>query len=130
MDSGMGFPWPGLMVFIGPVIFIVILATVGLVLYYALGREARGVLRSNEALILAGVLLLFIILGGGMMGVPGMGVGLLFWVALFALVYYLVKDKKMGRDSESALEILEERYARGELSREEYLEMKKEIMET
>jgi putative membrane protein len=128
MDAGMGFLGPGLMGFLGPVIFILILAALGLALYHALGRETKATLRSNEAVILAALLLL-IFLGGGMMGMFGMGLGLLFWAALFILVYYLVKDKKIGRE-ESALEILDRRYARGELSREEYLEMKKEIMET
>jgi putative membrane protein len=84
----------------------------------------------KNTLVAVGLGILFLILlipgfgMGGMMGI-GMGIGLVFWVAVAALLYYAI----IGREEKekSALEILKERYARGEISREEYLRMKEEI---
>jgi putative membrane protein len=100
------------------------------VIYRFFGRDRGEKMKDKEILILVGVVLLLLVaFGGGMMGV-GMGIGLLFWVGVFVLVYYLITDKKTAKNQNSALEILDKRYASGEISREEYLEMKKEIMET
>jgi putative membrane protein len=75
-----------------------------------------------------GILLLILLIPGfgmgGMMGI-GMGIGVLFWVAVAALLYYAITGRE--EKEKSALEILKERYARGEISREEYLRMKEEI---
>ena len=55
---------------------------------------------------------------GGMMGI-GMGIGVLFWVAVAALLYYALAGRE--EKEKSALEVLKQRYARGEITREEYL---------
>ena len=80
---------------------------------------------------------------GGMMeamGSWGMGYGffgwlimLLFWVAIIAGVVLLVRwlidqGKPKGRPTEeSALDILKKRYARGEIDREQFENMKREL---
>jgi putative membrane protein len=79
--------------------------------------------------------------GGYMHGMTGMmGYGgwftpllLLAFLVLLALgAYYLIKefarpDRSVPGHGERALEILKERYARGEITREEYLKMKEEL---
>ena len=85
--------------------------------------------------LLAAVVLLF---GGGMMGSPigmgfGMGFGaiimLLFWGAIIWLVISFINAgaKKSEETTESPLTILKKRYAKGEITREQYLEMEKEL---
>lgn len=86
--------------------------------------------------------------GGGMMGFGGMmgnypygGMvgygdwwwifGLLFWavvfVALVLLVYWLYRSIRGGGQAVSAVEILKQRYAKGEISKKQYEEMKKDL---
>jgi len=85
---------------------------------------------------------------GGGMG-PGMmnwgyGVGwvmgiinIIFWVAVIIGVVYLIKwlsssSKQKGQEGksvDSALDVLRERYAKGEISREEFEEKKKVLKE-
>ncbi len=81
--------------------------------------------------LLVTVILLFS--GGGMMGF-GMGFGMavimvLFWGAIIWLVISLISagTQKSEETSESALTILKKRYARGEVTREQYLEMEKQL---
>lgn len=78
--------------------------------------------------------------GPGMMG--GWG-GLLFgglmmllvWGGLFALIYFAVRagsgasgrDNRGQQPTERALEVLAERFARGEIDAEQYREMKHEL---
>jgi putative membrane protein len=60
---------------------------------------------------------------------------ILFWVLLVLLIILLIRGlrsgKVIGREggapTESALEILKKRYARGEINKEEYLEKKKDL---
>ena len=69
--------------------------------------------------------------GYGMMG--GFGGGLLmivFWALLIALVVWIVKeifDRHSNSDSK-ALDILKERYAKGEINKEEFESKKKDLI--
>jgi putative membrane protein len=74
--------------------------------------------------------------GWGMEGSGFMGLGFLFWLAILAaiiaaVVWGLRSQKRcraglLERRSDS-LEILEERYARGEIDRDEYLQKKRDL---
>jgi len=66
--------------------------------------------------------------GWGGMGF-GMGLGmLLFWGLLIAGVVMLVRSFSGKRDREkSALDLLKDRYARGEIGREEFEQKRKDI---
>jgi putative membrane protein len=78
------------------------------------------------------VIVVMLFSGGGMMGF-GMGFGviimLLFWGAIIWLVISLLNAgiKKSEETPESALTILKKRYARGEVTKEQYLEMETEL---
>ena len=72
----------------------------------------------------------------GMMDGYGMGygigiLGLIFWIlviiGLVLLIKYLWKSGGAKIEQESALEILKKRYARGEISKEEFEEKKKDL---
>lgn len=68
--------------------------------------------------------------GAGMMGYGGGILWLLFWIlviiGLALLIRYLWQGGK--REEESALEILKKKYARGEISKEEFEEKKKDLL--
>ncbi len=80
---------------------------------------------------------------GWMMGDWGMGwfgmiFMLLFWVLVIAGIVFLIRSlvqSKGGRDrsdvgtGSQAMDILKQRYARGEISKDEFESMKKEILE-
>ena len=62
----------------------------------------------------------------------GMGIGmLLFWgiliAAIAALAKYSLGSRASGRHEKSALDLLKERYVRGEIEREEFEQKKKDI---
>lgn len=63
-------------------------------------------------------------------GWGSMGFGmLLFWGLLFAAVVMLVKCSKSAKQNQdqSALDILKERYARGEIERDEFEQKKRDL---
>jgi len=66
---------------------------------------------------------------GGMGYFPWMGLMffIVFAIVIFLFVSYLKKDNYRETKSNNALEILEERFAKGEISKEEFLNMKKTI---
>jgi putative membrane protein len=78
-------------------------------------------------------------MGAGWLGMLLGGLLLiLFWVAVIALAFYAIRRiAHSGQTSgvsgnrsiheEDALEILKQRYARGEISREQYQEMKQDL---
>jgi putative membrane protein len=72
----------------------------------------------------------------GMMDGYGMGYGIgilglifsiLVIIGLVLLIKYLWESGGAKREQESALEILKKRYARGEISKEEFEEKKKDL---
>jgi len=68
--------------------------------------------------------------GYGMMGSGGMLFGLIFWIIIivgaYLLIKYLIEQNKVsGGKEKSALEIAKERYAKGEITKEEFEEIKK-----
>jgi putative membrane protein len=67
----------------------------------------------------------------GRTGPSLLGFNILFWVLLFVLAYLLIRDTpKGGKEAENdALNILKDRYAKGEITREEYLQMFKDLKE-
>jgi putative membrane protein len=63
---------------------------------------------------------------------------LLFWGGVIALAFFAIRAlmrsgggpaerESQPRSGESALDILQKRYARGEITQEEYLEMKRDL---
>ena len=66
----------------------------------------------------------------------GMGFGwifmIIFWVVVIIGVVYLIKlisgGTKSEEKTESALDILKKRYAKGEISKEEFEEKKKDLL--
>lgn len=52
---------------------------------------------------------------------------LLFWVLVIVAMFLLVKWLQKQNTNETALEILKKRYARGEIDKETFERMKKEI---
>jgi len=69
-----------------------------------------------------------------MMGGFGMGFGGILWIAIIAVIVFLVwqylkQDKNLGNSKNSPLEILKQRYAKGEIDKEEYEEKKRDLVE-
>lgn len=66
---------------------------------------------------------------GNMMGFWGGGIMMvLFWVAVIYFIVWLVRNNKMNMsDNKKALEILKERYAKGEIDKKEFEEKKKDL---
>ena len=68
---------------------------------------------------------------GGMWGIGMMFMMLLFWFLVIAglilAVRWFLNDQKERRGQDSALEILRQRYARGEINKEEFEAKKKDL---
>ena len=70
----------------------------------------------------------------GLYGWVGLVVNLVFWIGLILLVVWIVRkifagssSVQVGVSSSGAREILDMRYARGEITREQYEQMKADI---
>ena len=60
----------------------------------------------------------------------GMGWGMWFIPLIIILViYFLIKNNSQNKNQETPMEILKKRYAKGEITKEQYEEMKKNIYE-
>ena len=87
--------------------------------------------------VMLGVWLLFVVIAvfvyrdaesRGMNGLLWFVLVLIPWLGIIALVIYLIVREDAGsRGEKSPRALLDERYARGEITREEYLKMKKDI---
>jgi putative membrane protein len=59
------------------------------------------------------------------------GFGLIFWIIIIGMliwfIYYFTSRENKNRTTESPLDILKKRYAKGEISKEEFEEKKIEI---
>ena len=66
----------------------------------------------------------------GIMGYGMLILGFIFWILVIAGLVLLIKYLWEGgkRGEESALEVLKKRYARGEISKEEFEEKKKDLI--
>ncbi len=64
-------------------------------------------------------------------GYGGMFMGIIFLVGIGLLIYFIVQARKMKDQTptrnESHLDILKRRYAKGEIAKEEYERMKKDL---
>ncbi len=63
----------------------------------------------------------------------GGGLMMILWIALLAgLIFWIIKATQKGGNQlsqpESAIDILKKRYARGEISKEEFEERKKDLL--
>lgn len=77
--------------------------------------------------------------GPGMFGYGGFGMGIgmlfagIFWIAFWGLIVFgaihLLRRNNRGspEQQQTPLEVLEHRYARGEIGRDEYLEKKRDM---
>lgn len=66
--------------------------------------------------------------GNGWAGIIMGGVMILFWGGIFTIGYYLVKSFIQGNGKQfTGLQILQERFARGEISESEYQQMKTKL---
>jgi len=66
-------------------------------------------------------------------GFGGMGFGWLIWLALIVAGVFLVRGgfnsgRLQGGDNQSALDILKQRYAKGEISKDEFDRMKNDLI--
>ena len=88
-------------------------------------------------ILIAIIILLFLFAGFGMGGYGMMGFGmgfgslfmLLFWGAIIWLVITLINSSQHNKgDNSDPLTILKKRFANGEITKNQFEEMKKEIM--
>jgi putative membrane protein len=64
------------------------------------------------------------VIGWGVPAIVGGLVGIAFWILLIALIVLVVRGIRTAEPApgESAIRLLEERYARGEITQEDFLE--------
>jgi|SRR3990167_2243878 len=80
------------------------------------------------------LLLLFSSFGMGGYSMMGFGMGfgflfmLLFWGALIWLAVTLINASQSGKKEEYPRDILKKRYVSGEITKKQYVEMKKELL--
>lgn len=95
--------------------------------------EQSGLNTTTIVLLVVGaIVLLPLLFGGGMMGGAGMMGGVMFlWpILLIGLILVLVTDlgdRSTTEDGDEAMTVLRERYARGELSDEEFEARKRKL---
>ncbi|MEE9595106.1 MAG: SHOCT domain-containing protein [Candidatus Hydrothermarchaeales archaeon] len=65
----------------------------------------------------------------GMTGPNLLGFNVLFWVLIFGFAYLLLRERPGEDNGNGALIILKERYANGEITRDEYLEIFRDLKE-
>ena len=70
--------------------------------------------------------------GYGMMGMAGIGMHLIFWIGIILLGIYIFRhtvshNHTGGQSKYSGMDILRERYARGEIDSTEYQSRKKDL---
>lgn len=68
--------------------------------------------------------------GYGLLGGLGMGIGMLLWVVLIALVAWALVaflDNRGKQTEEAPLDILKRRYAKGEINQAEYEQAKRNL---
>mgnify|MGYP001559986835 CR=1 FL=1 len=68
---------------------------------------------------------------GNMMGWFGGGIMMVaFWVLLIALIVWVIREigGKNSRSNSNALDILKERYAKGEIDKKEFEERRKDLI--
>ncbi len=65
----------------------------------------------------------------GRTGPSLLGFNILFWVLIFGFAYLLLRERPGEEDGNGALIILKERYAKGEITRDEYLDIFKDLKE-
>ncbi|MFH1510253.1 MAG: SHOCT domain-containing protein [Candidatus Woesearchaeota archaeon] len=67
-------------------------------------------------------------MGGGLFGWFGLMWTVLFWAAVIWFIVWIVKNiKNRTAWEESPLDILKKRYAKGEITKRQYEEMRKEL---
>ncbi len=64
----------------------------------------------------------------GGMGIFGYVLMILFWGVIIWLIYLFIKKTTNNKNSKSAFDILKERYTKGEITKEQFIQMKKDIL--
>ncbi len=83
-------------------------------------------MEDRDLLIIGGAILLVLLLFGSGMGF-GMGFGMIFWVLLLIALIYALAERGKPVKEKTTREILDERYAKGEITSEEYKRMREEL---